>query len=115
VDYINAHGNSMPDYDLTETRAFHKALGPAAYNTPISSIKSMIGHAMGAAAAFQVVATCLTIQHSLIPPTINYDTRDPECDLDYVPNSARTARVRTALLNAHAMGGTHSVLILGAV
>ncbi len=113
LDYINAHGNSLPDYDLIETRAFRNALGSAAYNVPVSSIKSMIGHAMGAAAALQVVAACLTLQHSIIPPTINYDTPDPECDLDYVPNGCRVSRVRTVLINAHAMGGTHSVLILG--
>jgi 3-oxoacyl-[acyl-carrier-protein] synthase II len=115
VDYVNAHGNSLPDYDLVETRALREALGSAAYNVPVSSIKSMIGHAMGAAAAFQVAATCLTLQHSIIPPTINYDTPDPDCDLDYVPNDARVSRVRTAMINAHAMGGTHSVLILGAL
>ena len=114
VDYINVHGNSLPDYDLVETRAFRRALGSAAYNVPVSSIKSMIGHAMGAAAALQVASTCLTIRHSVIPPTINYDTPGPECDLDYTPNTARVSRVRTALINAHAMGGTHSVLILGA-
>jgi 3-oxoacyl-(acyl-carrier-protein) synthase len=115
LDYINAHGNSMPDYDLVETRAFREALRGAAYNVPISSIKSMIGHAMGAAAALQVTATCLTLERSIIPPTINYQTPDPECDLDYVPNQARVSRVRTALVNAHAMGGTHSVLVLGAL
>ncbi len=114
IDHINAHGNSLPDYDLIETRAFRKALGRAAYSTPTSSIKSMIGHAMGAASAFQAAAACLTIEHSVIPPTINYEVPDPECDLDYVPNEARTSRVRTVLINAHAMGGTHSVLILGA-
>lgn len=114
IDYVNAHGNSLPDYDLTETRAIRDAFGKAAYNVPISSIKSMIGHAMGAAAGFQVAATCLTILHGIIPPTINYETPDPECDLDYVPNHARASRVQTALINAHAMGGTHSVLILGA-
>ena len=114
IDYVNAHGNSLPDYDLIETRAIRDAFGKAAYNVPISSIKSMIGHAMGAAAGFQVAATCLTILHGIIPPTINYDTPDPECDLDYVPNHARASRVQTALINAHAMGGTHSVLILGA-
>jgi 3-oxoacyl-(acyl-carrier-protein) synthase len=113
VDYINAHGNSLPDYDLIETRAFHLALGKAAYSVPTSSIKSMIGHAMGAASAFQTVASCLALEHSLLPPTINYETPDPECDLDYVPNYARTSRVRTVLINAHAMGGTHSVLLLG--
>jgi 3-oxoacyl-[acyl-carrier-protein] synthase II len=68
---------------------------------------------MGAASAFQTVASCLTLEHSVIPPTINYEVPDPECDLDYVPNEARTSRVRTVLINAHAMGGTHSVLVLG--
>ena len=63
--------------------------------------------------AFQIIASCLTLQHSLLPPTINYEVPDPECDLDYVPNEARTSRVRTVLINAHAMGGTHSVLLLG--
>ncbi len=113
IDYINAHGNSLPDYDLVETRAFRNTLGRAAYSIPISSIKSMIGHAMGAASAFQVAASCLTLQHSVIPPTINYEVPDPECDLDYVPNKARTSRARTILINAHAMGGTHSVLVIG--
>jgi len=113
VDYINAHGNSMPDYDLIETRAFREALGSHAYCIPVSSIKSMIGHAMGAAASMQVVATCLTLRTSTIPPTINYETPDPDCDLDYVPNTSRVSRVKTALINAHAMGGTHSVLLLG--
>lgn len=113
LDYINAHGNSLPDYDLIETRAFRRALGKAAYSVPASSIKSMIGHAMGAASAFQTVASCLTLDHSMLPPTINYEVPDPECDLDYVPNEARASRVRTLLINAHAMGGTHSVLVLG--
>lgn len=114
IDYINAHGNGLPDYDLIETRAFKDALGPQAYNIPVSSIKSMIGHAMGAASAIQVVASCLTLQHGIIPPTINLDAPDPECDLDYVPFKPRVARVRYVLLNAHAMGGTHAVLIMGA-
>jgi 3-oxoacyl-[acyl-carrier-protein] synthase II len=113
VDYINAHGNGLPDYDLVETRAFKGTFGAQAYNIPVSSIKSMIGHAMGAASAMQVVSSCLTLQHGVIPPTINLETPDPECDLDYVPRKARVARVRHVLLNAHAMGGTHSVLVLG--
>ena len=113
LDYINAHGNSLPDYDLIETRAFRNALGRAAYSVPTSSIKSMIGHAMGAASAFQVVSSCLTLEHSTLPPTINYEVPDPECDLDYVPNKARMSRARTILINAHAMGGTHTVLIIG--
>ena len=113
IDYISAHGNGLPDYDLVETRAFKEALGEVAYNIPVSSIKSMIGHAMGAGSVLQVAARCLTLQHGIIPPTINLRNADPECDLDYVPHKARVARVRRVLLNAHAMGGTHSVLILG--
>jgi 3-oxoacyl-[acyl-carrier-protein] synthase II len=114
IDHISAHGNGLPDYDLVETRAFKEALGSLAYSIPVSSIKSMIGHAMGAGSMLQVAASCLTLQNGIIPPTINLETPDPECDLDYVANEARTARVRRVLLNAHAMGGTHSVLILGA-
>ena len=113
IDHINAHGNALPDYDLVETRAFKNAFGRRIYNVPISSIKSMIGHAMGAASALQVAAACLTLQHSVVPPTINLDDADPECDLDYVPKHARVARLKNVLINAHAMGGTHSVLILG--
>ena len=114
VDYINAHGNALRDYDLAETLAFKDAFGVHAYSIPISSNKSIIGHAMGAASALQVVAACMTLQHGVIPPTINLETPDPECDLDYVPLKARPARVRRVLINAHAMGGTHSVMILGA-
>jgi 3-oxoacyl-[acyl-carrier-protein] synthase II len=113
IDYINSHGNALPDYDLVETRAFKRSLGTLAHNIPISSIKSMIGHAMGAGSAFQVAAACLALQHSTIPPTINLENPDPDCDLDYVPNQARFSRLRNVLINAHAMGGTHSVLILG--
>jgi 3-oxoacyl-(acyl-carrier-protein) synthase len=114
IDHINAHGNGLPDYDVVETRAFKEALGAQAYSIPVNSIKSMIGHAMGAASAIQVVASCMTLRHGIIPPTINLDSPDPECDLDYVPHKARAARVRRILLNAHAMGGTHTVLIMGA-
>lgn len=114
IDYINAHGTGLPDYDLVETRAFKRVFGEVAYSIPVSTIKPMIGHAMGAASAFQVAAACLALQHSLVPPTINLETPDPECDLDYVPHQARVARLRRVLINAHAMGGTHSVLVLGA-
>lgn len=114
IDYINAHGNAMQDYDRVDTQAFRAVFGPMIYGVPVSSIKSMIGHAMGAAASLQVVATCLAIANSVIPPTINYEFRDPECDLDYVPNKARPSRVRRALINAHAIGGTYSALILAA-
>ena len=113
IDYVNVHGNSMFDYDQVDTRAFQISLGPAAASIPFSSIKSMIGHAMGAAASLQVVSTCLTMDTGIVPPTINYEVPDPECDLDYVPNVARVSRVRNALINAHAIGGTYSVLALG--
>ena len=113
IDYINAHGNALPDYDLVETLAIKRAFGSLAYNIPVSSIKSMIGHALGAASALQVVATCLALQSHTVPPTINLDVPDPECDLDYIPFRARHLRLRNVLINAHAMGGTHSVLILG--
>jgi 3-oxoacyl-[acyl-carrier-protein] synthase II len=113
IDYINTHGNALPDYDLVETRAIKEIFGRLAYSVPVSSVKSMIGHAMGAGAGFQVAAACMTLTNGIIPPTINYETPDPECDLDCVPNVSRSARVRTLLINAHAMGGTHSVLVLG--
>ncbi len=113
IDYINAHGNSLPDYDLTETNAFKRAFGKRVYSIPVSSIKSMIGQPIAASGTLQAIATALTIRRGLIPPTINYETPDPECDLDYVPNRCRVARVQRALVNAHSMGGTHSVLILG--
>ena len=114
IDYINAHGNSMEDYDRLDTESFRLVFGAKAYNIPVSSIKSMIGHAMGAAASFQVAATCLALHNSMIPPTINYEVPDPECDLDYVPNTARFARIQIALINAHAIGGTYSALLLAA-
>lgn len=113
IDYINSHGNSLPDYDLCETNAFKRAFGEGAYNIPISSIKSMIGQALAAGGGFQVVSSCLTIENSLIPPTINYEVPDPQCDLDYVPNQARVARVKKVLTNAHSIGGMHSLLALG--
>jgi 3-oxoacyl-[acyl-carrier-protein] synthase II len=113
IDYINAHGNAMPDYDRIDTEALRASFGQYAYSIPVSSIKSMVGHAMGAAGSLQVAATCLTLAHSIIPPTINYEVPDPACDLDYVPNIARVCRVRRALINAHAIGGTYSALILG--
>jgi 3-oxoacyl-[acyl-carrier-protein] synthase II len=111
IDYICAHGNALPDYDLIETRAFKRVFGPRAYRIPVSSI-TMIGHAMGAASALQVAASCLALRHRTIPPTLNLETPDPECDLDYVPSRARTARLRRVLVSAHAMGGTHAVVIL---
>ena len=113
IDYICAHGNSMRDYDIAETNAFKLVFGGRAYKIPISSIKSMTGQILAASGGFQVVASCLTLQNSIVPPTINYEIVDANCDLDYVPNQARATRVRTVLMNAHSLGETHSVLILG--
>lgn len=112
VDYINAHGNSMPDYDVSETNAFKAAFGPRAYCIPVSSIKSMIGQPIAASGILQAISTTLTLSEGIIPPTINYATPDPQCDLDYVPNHSRVSRVKRAMVNAHSVGGTHSVLIL---
>lgn len=112
VDHIHGHGNSLPDYDIAETRGIKSALGPHAYSVPVTSIKSMIGQPIAASGALQAVASALTLYHGVIPPTINYRTPDPNCDLDYVPNRARIARVRNVLINAHAAGGSHSVLAL---
>jgi 3-oxoacyl-[acyl-carrier-protein] synthase II len=113
IDYINAHGLGLREYDTAETNAIKAAFGGQAYHIPISSLKSVIGHPFAAASALQVVASCLTMQHGIIPPTINYDTPDPCCDLDYVPHRARRARVRNLLVHAHGMGGTDSALVLG--
>jgi 3-oxoacyl-[acyl-carrier-protein] synthase II len=113
IDYINAHGVGLPDYDVAETRAIKSVFAAKAYNLAVSSIKSMIGQPFAAGGSLQIVASCLTLQHGVIPPTINYDTPDPDCDLDYVPNQARKARIRTLLVHAHGTGGTDSVLVLG--
>jgi 3-oxoacyl-[acyl-carrier-protein] synthase II len=112
IDYINSHGNSLPENDLAETNAYKDAFGARAYSIPISSIKSMIGQPIAASGILQGISTALTVSHGIIPPTINYTTPDPQCDLDYVPNHSRVARVNRALINAHAMGGTHSVLLV---
>jgi 3-oxoacyl-[acyl-carrier-protein] synthase II len=113
LDYISAHGVGLRDYDLAETVAIKTLLGRQAYHIPVSSIKSMIGQPFAAGGSLQVVASCLTLRHGYIPPTINYDTPDPCCDLDYVPNRARAARVRALLIHAHGTGGTDSALVLG--
>jgi 3-oxoacyl-[acyl-carrier-protein] synthase II len=113
LDYINAHGVGLRDYDTAETNALKAVFEDQAYHIPISSIKSMIGQPFAAGSSLQVVASCLTVQHGIIPPTINYNTPDPACDLDYVPHRARRARVRTLLVHAHGMGGTDSALVLG--
>lgn len=110
VDYINAHGTSTPLNDTVETKAIKTLFGELAYKIPISSNKSMIGHTLGAAGSIELIATALTIKEGIIPPTINYEYPDPECDLDYVPNVKREKEVKVALSNSFGFGG-HNVSI----
>ncbi len=114
VDYINAHGTGTPLNDRVETKAIHTVFGGHAGRLAASSTKSMTGHLLGAAAAVEMVATVLACYHSIIPPTINYENPDPECDLDYVANRAREAPVRAALCNAYGFGGQNAVLAVKA-
>jgi 3-oxoacyl-[acyl-carrier-protein] synthase II len=112
VDYVNAHGTATQLNDAAETRAIKKALGDHAQRVAVSSTKSMTGHMVGAAGAAEAAVAALTIREGVIPPTMNYETPDPECDLDYVPNEARTREVRLALSNAFGFGGQNAVLAL---
>lgn len=112
IDYINAHGTSTILNDRTETMAIKKVFGEQAFNIPISSTKSMLGHAMGATGALEAIVCAKAIQHGWLPPTINYETPDPECDLDYVPNQARQVVVNTTLSNSFGLGGQNACLIL---
>jgi 3-oxoacyl-[acyl-carrier-protein] synthase II len=112
IDYINAHGTSTPLNDKTETKAIKKALGDYAFKVPISSTKSMTGHLIGAAGAVEAAICVLVILNGIIPPTINYSVADPDCDLDYVPNIARKAKVDRALSNSFGFGGHNSTLII---
>ena len=111
MSYINAHGTSTPKNDLAETLAIKKVFGEPAAKVPISSTKSMIGHALGGAGALEAVACIETIRTGRIHPTINYEVPDPECDLDYVPNVARTQDVDTVLSNSFGFGGQNACLI----
>jgi len=112
VDYINAHGTSTPLNDAGETLAIKNVFGERAYKIPVSSTKSMIGHSMGAAGAFEAVACVMTLRDQKIHPTINYETPDPACDLDYVPNTARAANVNVVLSNSFGLGGQNACLVL---
>jgi 3-oxoacyl-[acyl-carrier-protein] synthase II len=110
VNYINAHGTSTPYNDKFETIAIKRVFGEHAKRLPVSSTKSMTGHLLGAAGGIEAVATTLTIYHGILPPTINYEKPDPDCDLDYVPNQARKQDVEVALSNAFGFGGTNAIL-----
>ena len=111
IDYINAHGTSTPLNDLTETLAIKKTFGDHAKKIPISATKSMTGHLLGAAGSTEAIFTLLSIRDGILPPTINYDEPDPECDLDYVPNVARRQPVNVAMSNAFGFGGTNATLV----
>ena len=112
IDYINAHGTSTPLNDKTETMIVKKVFGDRAYQIPISATKSMVGHLIGAAGSVELIATILAMEHGEIPPTINYEIPDPECDLDYVPNQARKAEINIAMKNSFGFGGKNSILII---
>jgi 3-oxoacyl-[acyl-carrier-protein] synthase II len=114
VDYINAHGTSTQLNDLSETRAIKALFGEHAYKLAVSSTKSMTGHLLGGTGGIEAIYSLLSIKHGIIPPTINYDTPDPECDLDYVPNKARKADVKVAMSNSFGFGGTNASLLFKA-
>lgn len=111
IGYINAHGTSTELNDKIETLAIKQVFGPHAPNTPVSSTKSMTGHLIGAAGGVEAVISCLAIQHGILPPTINYENPDPECDLDYVPNQARRVAIDSVLSNSLGFGGHNATLV----
>jgi 3-oxoacyl-[acyl-carrier-protein] synthase II len=114
IDYVNAHGTSTDANDKNETLALKEVLGDGAYRVPVSSTKSMTGHLLGAAGAVEAIACALALRDGVLPPTINYEVPDPDCDLDYVPNTARRQHIRTAMSNSFGFGGHNATLILRA-
>jgi 3-oxoacyl-[acyl-carrier-protein] synthase II len=114
IDYINAHGTSTKLNDESENKAVKAVFGEHAYKLAISSTKSMTGHLLGGAGGIEAVYTVLTVHHGMVPPTINYETPDPLCDLDYVPNKPRKTKVRAAMSNSFGFGGTNASLVFKA-
>ena len=111
IDYINAHGSGTKQNDRHETAAYKNALGEFAYKVPISSIKSMIGHSLGAIGAVEMATCALAIDRGVVPPTANWENRDPECDLDYTPKEARRGKIEVALSTGSGFGGFQSAMI----
>lgn len=116
VGYINAHGTSTPPGDIVETRAIKRSFGAYAKNgLQVSSTKSMTGHLLGAAGGVELAATVMALREGILPPTINLDTPDPECDLDYIPHTARECKIKVALSNSFGFGGNNASLVLRAI
>jgi 3-oxoacyl-[acyl-carrier-protein] synthase II len=112
IGYINAHGTSTPPNDRSETAAIKTVFGEQAHRVPISSTKSMTGHLMGAGGGIEAIACVRALEEGILPPTINYEFPDPECDLDYVPNEARRVSIATAMSNSFGFGGHNATIIL---
>ena len=115
VDYINAHGTGTPINDKVETVAIKRLFGERSRSLPVSSVKSALGHCLGAAGAVEAITTILAIYHGVVPPTLNYEEADPDCDLDYVPNEPRKVNIGVALSNSFAFGGNNTALVFGRI